>query len=519
MRSQIAILVAIIAASLSTAFILYTSSVSAAETVNELALQNIRSNAEIQASDLSHILASKIQGVASNLQVISITDGVQNQEPDKARIVLDEGQNSTSDLTSFYMLLDKDGKMLLISNANETTMQRYGGTDLSYRDYFVKPKETLQHYYGNVIESNDNVQRVYFSYPVISREQQQLPQGGRTITTATAAGDNNSSSGGGQTGAGTFNGVVVAAVDVRQMGRFLQSQIPAKYAGSVGLMDSHGAILYSQNTTLIGKKVTGPEFQSLLLSAGREFQQSFNKFLEDSLKGQTGSSHFAINGTSITIAYQPVAVQQQTFGVLYVSLAQNIGGNNDEDNGGGIASGGGNGRSIFEPASLIAQQRNMSILLIAAVGAVAVAAAYLVMSWNRKLESTVRKKTSELDTANRSLAESNAQLVEANEMLEAHDKMQTEFVNIAAHELRTPIQPIIGVIELLKSKKSKDRDNDDNRGGGSSSKPSSSSTLSAGEVEITSKQLDIMDRNAKRLQKLSSEILDATRIEAGTLRL
>lgn len=490
--------------------------------MNELALQNVRSNAEIQASDLSHILANKIQGVTSNLQVISVTDGVQNQELDKARTVLDEGQNSTSDLTSFYMLLDKDGKMLLISNANETTMQKYSGTDLSYRDYFVKPKETLQHYYGNVIESNDNVQRVYFSDPVISKgqqQQQQLAQGVRTtITTAAAAGNNNNNNN--QTGddAGTFNGVVVAAVDVRQMGSFLQSQIPAKYAGSVGLMDSHGAILYSQNTNLIGKKAFGPEFQSLLLSAGREFQQSFNKFLEDSLKGQTGSSHFAVNGTSITIAYQPVAVQRQTFGVLYISLQQNIKGNNDNNSisGGSSGSNSSSANSIFEPASLIAQQRNMSLLLIAAVGAVAVAAAYLVLSWNKKLESTVRKKTSELDNANRSLAESNAQLVEANEMLKAHDKMQTEFVNIAAHELRTPIQPIIGVIELLKSKKGK---NDNGGGGAGDGNSKSSSSTSSSAVEITSKQLGIMDRNAKRLQKLSAEILDATRIEAGTLKL
>jgi len=30
--------------------------------------------------------------------------------------------------------------------------------------------------------------------------------------------------------------------------------------------------------------------------------------------------------------------------------------------------------------------------------------------------------------------------------------MQDEFINIAAHELRTPIQPILGLSETLKSK-------------------------------------------------------------------
>ena len=39
------------------------------------------------------------------------------------------------------------------------------------------------------------------------------------------------------------------------------------------------------------------------------------------------------------------------------------------------------------------------------------------------------------------------------EQLKVHDKMQTEFINIAAHELRTPIQPIIGLAQILRSKK------------------------------------------------------------------
>ena len=45
------------------------------------------------------------------------------------------------------------------------------------------------------------------------------------------------------------------------------------------------------------------------------------------------------------------------------------------------------------------------------------------------------------------------QLKEAHEQLKIHDKMQKEFINIAAHELRTPIQPILGLTEVLHSRK------------------------------------------------------------------
>jgi signal transduction histidine kinase len=502
---QIAILVAVMVASLVTAFISYTASTSTAATVNDLALQTVKSNAEIEASDLSHILANKLYSVTSNLQVMTVTQVIQNQELDKARILLDTAQNSTADLTAFYMWLDKDGKLLLLSNANETTVKQYGGTDLSYRDYFIKSRETLRQYNGHLIESNDKVQRIYFSYPIISRQSQQgqgaaIGQAGvmTATTTTTTTGMNTSA----------FKGALVASVDLLHMGTFLKSQIPEKYTGSVGLIDSEGVILYSDNSILIGKNVFGSEFQSLLRPLGSKFQESFGSFLKDSLGGQAGSSNFAVNGSSVTIAYQPVSLQpKQDFGVLYIVLRQGGPGSN-------------NNHALFDPAFFFDQQRNTSIILIGAVSTVAVAAAYLVLSWNKRLESIVKEKTSALDNANRSLAESNRQLIDANEslkraneQLQAHDKMQTEFINIAAHELRTPIQPILALSELLEKKRTRNNGGDiiDGNGNTNSNKH--------GAVELTDTQLAILDRNAKRLQKLSSEILDATRIEAGTLKL
>ena len=85
------------------------------------------------------------------------------------------------------------------------------------------------------------------------------------------------------------------------------------------------------------------------------------------------------------------------------------------------------------------------------------------------------------------------QLKEAHERLKIHDKMQKEFINIAAHELSTPIQPIIGLSEILRSKK--------------------------GDIEQYKELLDAIIRNAKRLQRLTEDILDVTRIESQSLHL
>jgi signal transduction histidine kinase len=90
------------------------------------------------------------------------------------------------------------------------------------------------------------------------------------------------------------------------------------------------------------------------------------------------------------------------------------------------------------------------------------------------------------------IRESSFRLEEANEQLIAHDKMQKEFINIAAHELKTPIQPILSLTELLRT-----------------------------QIKDVKQQelLDITIRNARRLQRLSNDILDVAKIEGRTLDL
>ena len=89
-------------------------------------------------------------------------------------------------------------------------------------------------------------------------------------------------------------------------------------------------------------------------------------------------------------------------------------------------------------------------------------------------------------------AELYKQLKEANEQLKQHDKMQKEFINVAAHELRTPIQPILGLTEVVYS-----------------------------QIQNTEQRelLDTVVRNAKRLKRLADDIVDVTKIETQSLKL
>jgi signal transduction histidine kinase len=80
------------------------------------------------------------------------------------------------------------------------------------------------------------------------------------------------------------------------------------------------------------------------------------------------------------------------------------------------------------------------------------------------------------------------------ERLKEADRIKTEFINVAAHELRTPIQPIIGLGEVLRS----------------------NNTLTSEEYN---EFLDAIIRNAKRLQQLADDILDVTIIESHSLKI
>ena len=47
------------------------------------------------------------------------------------------------------------------------------------------------------------------------------------------------------------------------------------------------------------------------------------------------------------------------------------------------------------------------------------------------------------------------ELKKTNEELKYKDQLKNEFINVAAHEIKTPIQPIIALSELLHQRRNK----------------------------------------------------------------
>jgi signal transduction histidine kinase len=115
------------------------------------------------------------------------------------------------------------------------------------------------------------------------------------------------------------------------------------------------------------------------------------------------------------------------------------------------------------------------------------------------------------------------QLKIANENTKRHDKMQQDFINIAAHELRTPLMPILGVIELVQYQFEDEDHRNDVVGNDKPTLKGESIKCNKmkknQELIISREYFEMMARNAKRLEGLAHGILDVSRIESETLKL
>jgi signal transduction histidine kinase len=444
-KNNVFLLILVIGVGISLAFLSYHYSGITADQIAGVASNDIRSNAIIETDGLSRTLLHIIDPISTNLEVLSNMVNYSNIKGTQK--LIDRLQNSTKNLTEGYYWIDEKGKIIAISNVNPNLIHSYGSIDLSNREYFVIPKETMSKYYSSAIESIDKVPRLYISFPIIEKI-------------------NSSKS--------IFKGVVVSSIKIHELGNFLQSELTPQVASNVGLMDKNGIIIYSRNPILIGKNYLDAKFQSLI---PKEIKGPYNSILERSLKGSSGADDLLLmGGNKTTISYQPVFIGGKYLWTLFVSAPHQL---------------------ATEIGNLINNQKNFSTLIVLTIGGVALGIAFLILSWNKQLESAVNSRTAELKEANDSLKENNKLLELANKKLSIHDKMQKEFINIAAHELRTPIMPILGDAIFLEKQ------------------------FDAGktEVKVDREQVSSIIRNAKRLKRLASDILDITKIESHSLKL
>jgi signal transduction histidine kinase len=233
-------------------------------------------------------------------------------------------------------------------------------------------------------------------------------------------------------------------------------------------LDRNGKYLTAAPQELVGKDFFGEEIQKLTNG-----NQDIYRLYENTVKyGQPGSTVFdAGAGEHFATAYPVVYGRQgQVMSIILSTPTAAI-------------------YSEIENALFI--QKLQTIIILTAAASAASALIFFILRRNAALQRKIEERTSELRTA--------------NEELRNHDKIQKDFINVAAHELRTPIVPILNLSELLYSN------------------VLLHSNLKGEQQEKQQNEmlemLQIILRNANRLRQLTEDILDVTRIESDTLKL
>jgi signal transduction histidine kinase len=456
------------------------------EEIRELAISDVQSNLEIQIHDLSKLLNQNINSILDNLRIVTDNANTDNELIGTAQLESLAEETST-DLTDSYIWINEKGK--IVWSSKNSISSQISEIDINNQEFFSIPKSTLKPSIGSLfLNSKNNDIKWYVSYPIILEEE---------IPTNNDSNNNNLQQIQSITNK-KFNGIIMALIDAETLGQLLQEHIPQKYDASINLFDMKGNILFSTNNLFTGKDILSLELDNPLLT---NIHNSIISLLNSTFYNNDPVV-YNIPEEKLSIAYQPVYLdyveheqeqKYEPFTILSLSTIHKLANN---------------------VTYLLEQERIFSILVILSIFIVNISIAIVIMTWNKRLKKIVELKTTQL-------RQSNENLKIANIELKMHDKLQKDFINITAHELRTPTQVISGYTEMLiediQNYLSK---SDSTNTSTTSNNNNNNNTIS--EVSIIPRiftMIKAVDRNSSRLYKLTSDLIDVIHIEQNKLEL
>ena len=384
-------------------------------------------------NSISQHVSSDLRYITSVLQDLADSVYLQNENlsGDKVDKIVDEKFRQLKSVTEVDGLLitDKDG----IINVHKTSkgQKNFVNIDLSSRDYMKQTKSSLQPVYSNGFTGIDGKYRIAITYPIVSVID------GHYIGTAIAN---------------------LPTIDYFKTYGNVEN-ISSQFLVTFDKLGNLLAVGASKD--LVGKNFFGNETQSFI-----DHNQVLNNLTHSMLAGNNGYALYNYGKGERLNTESPILVGTRAVYFLQVVTPTD---------------------RIYTTINsvLLSEGIKMFSLLTGTTAAIIVLVIFL-RKWYGMLQNEVRKRTRELN-------ESNEKLLIANESLKKKDEAQNQFINIAAHELRTPIQPILNAIYLLQSANVKS--------------------------EKRVQYLDIIRRNTDKLGRLAEDILDVTRIESDTLKL
>ncbi|MGI9010289.1 MAG: sensor histidine kinase [Nitrososphaeraceae archaeon] len=459
-KTYISIFIVVISLAVILGILFYFTYAEIDRSAKEVALGEIQNISLTQTHDSGKIIENALMDIVTNLKTIANSPTVQQSKDIKDNILLmNAGQSSTQHITDYYRIIDKNGKMIATSNLhNNHQQENKSGQDFSNRTYFIIPKETHKLYISNLINSINKIPEFSISVPILISDvsKNEVPFNTTNVVFIPLPINNTFDK-------TIFKGIIEAYIRIDKLEKLLEDSTLLSEPNEITLLDRNGTIMFTAKKDLLGENFFSNKVQSLMFNTlPLKELQNINKLLNDALNGKSGL--YNLNNTSQTSTFSstPISLEGDQFMTLLINKPYKL---------------------DAEVMHFLNLQRNFSTITILIIVIVSSILGYFLFTWNKRLQTKVNNQTLKLN-------QNIKQLREANEQLKVHDKLQKEFINITAHELRTPIQSIMGYAEMIKSF-----------------------------PEKTSTYVQPIERNAQRLYKLIQDILDITKIESGNLVL
>jgi signal transduction histidine kinase len=332
--------------------------------------------------------------------------------------------------------------------------RRFINMDLSFREYIQETKNTLQPVFSDGFKGIDNIDRIALAVPIINSDT------------------------------GEYIGIIGAKIPTESF---------FSLYGNVHDINSQFLVVYDKKGMLLAvgadKSLLGKNFFGEFVQNFTNHNPILMNLTQNLLQGISGYGIYDYGrGERLTTSY-PIFIQDiPSYFIQIVTPTATL-------------------YSAINNV-LFGEKLAMLSLIVGIIAAITTLIIFLI-KWNIALNNEVKKRTKELQ-------ESNKEITLANEELKIHDKMQKEFINVAAHELRTPIMPILGLSELLYNKVVVGVNKKEKEKKGEGDKNNLNLNL---KQETLKEYLQIIVRNSYRLHKLVEDILDVTKIESRIFKL
>ena len=418
------------------------------QTVTE---NNVQSNLITEQIDRQRAASKSLsQHIGSDLTlVMTVLDGLTSSgyiqagdiNSEKTNQLIQEKYKIIDDVIDKIFVLDKND--MVTSGLSQSSTDEYLGADFSQREWVKEAKRDLKPVFSKGFE-RQGIYTIYIGVPVINRDNNQ------------------------------YMGLIGATIPTE---KFF-----ARY-GNVHDVNSQFLVIYDKNGTILAvgadRNLVGKNFFGTTVQNFIGHNEILNNLTGSLLKGHPNYGVYDYGRSERINTGQPILVENTPTYFLQIVTPT---------------------KAIFSKISdTLFTDRLKGYSLLVAVFASVGSLVIFLLKWNNTMEKEVIKRTNALNKTNiqlgimsKQLRKSNLSLQNANEQLRQHDKIEKEFINMAAHELRTPIQPILGLADVLR-----DYVTDSHQ----------------------SKLLDVIMRNARRLQRLSCDILDVSKIESSLLKI